>query len=205
MILGWLSFRNEFRSRVWHLLRCFVFRTGVSAKREWLLTKRKGQWEREKWEAKISSRESLWVRGSSRVKFLLYSHARIEGHSLRRVDQTRMRHSLQTINFQCGTKFFSVNMILEWNSVATREFHLEWKTVWLVRAGNVVSIIVLVPRGQRSCWTTSLMKTDTVPFPEVSVLQRVERIFLLMTYNTHVEVQCSAVLKISLIADVGNG
>ena len=76
-------------------------------------------------------------------------------------------------------------MILEWNSVATREFHLEWKTVWLVRARNVVSIIVLVPRGPRSCWTTSLMKTDTLPFPEVSVLERVECVFLLMTYNTH--------------------
>lgn len=65
-----------------------------------------GTMGKRKREAKLSSRESVWVRGSSRVKFLLYSHARIERHSLRRVDQTRMRHSLQTINFQCGTKFF---------------------------------------------------------------------------------------------------
>ena len=76
-------------------------------------------------------------------------------------------------------------MILEWNSVAKREFPLEWKTEWLVRERNVVSIIVLVPRGPRSFWTASLMKTDTVAFPEVSVLERVDCVFLLMTYNTH--------------------
>ena len=76
-------------------------------------------------------------------------------------------------------------MILEWNSVAKREFPLEWKTEWLVRERNVVSIIVLVPRGPRSFWTAFLMKTDTVAFPEVSVLERVDCVFLLMTYTTH--------------------
>ena len=127
----------------------------------------------------------------------------------------------QTINmtcaFQCGTKFVF--------SYHDTKMKLEWKTEWLVRARNVVSITVLVSRGPRSFWTASLsrplreqtgffrprsgratsrailsptkdffkvyaMKTDTVPFPNVSVLERVDCVFLLMTFNTHCRCQC---------------
>ena len=110
-ILEWVSFQSLPPPQVLRFSHRGERETRVT--RKWLLTKRKGLWEREKWEAKISSRESVWVwvRGSSRVKFLLYSHDKIERPSLRRVDQTRMRHSLQTINmtcdFQCGTQFVS--------------------------------------------------------------------------------------------------
>ena len=93
---------------------------------------------------------------------------------------------------------------------AKREFHLEWKTKWLVRERNVVSIFVLVPRGrdpfgQRPSWYRNEISFPsehhsgaklipvwceqplrrTVPVPKVSVLERVDCVFLLMTYNTH--------------------
>ena len=68
----------------------------------------------------------------------------------------------QTINmtcaFQCRKFVFSYH---------DTKKGLEWKTEWLVRARNVVSIIVLVSRGPQSFWTASLsrpLREQSEPF-----------------------------------------
>ena len=55
----------------------------------------------------------------------------------------RTRPSPQTTRFAVfisGRSSFSVNIIPEWNVIAERKFHSDWKPEWLVRERNFVSI-----------------------------------------------------------------
>ena len=77
------------------------------------------RWARNASDRQVTVKEAQGTMGKRKMRgenFIererpLYSHDRIERPSLRRVDQTRMRHSLQTTNmtcgFQCGKKFVS--------------------------------------------------------------------------------------------------